>query len=393
MDGINLLLVFLLILCMISAWLYRQNCHMARQVEQQMQEKVRQAEVLNARNERYRALLRQSSDGIIVLDAENWRIQEANDRFKHIMGFEEAEVVWLHITDLAISADIVADLEEALAAGGSRRQQAFRRKDGQGITVEFSATQISYSGQQVIVATFRDITEYVRLQEALKKDIKTAGQVQRSLLPADLDAGPVSVRTIFEPHHLVSGDFFHYAFIKGGQILSGYVIDVAGHGLGTALQTSALNVLMQETYLMEVPLVDKVRWINQTVMRYFTEETFAAMLCFELDFEKQLLTLVPTGITGFFAATNARQGLIKTGGSLLGIVPELDITELQMPVQAGDTIYFVTDGILDLVEVNGLPADLDLRDFAAAVDWFNLLIKTSKRWDDASGLFIKLNAH
>ncbi len=393
MDWINLLLVFLLILCMISAWLYRQNCYMVRQVEQQMRETARQAEVFNARNERYRALLRQSSDGIIVLDAETWRIQEANDRFKHIMGFEEAEVVWLHITDLAISADIVADLEEALSTGESRRQQTFRRKDRQGITVEFSATQIRYSDQQVIVATFRDITEYVRLQEALKKDIKTAGQVQRSLLPADLDTGPVSVRTIFEPHHMVSGDFFHYTFMKGGHVLAGYVIDVAGHGLGTALQTSALNVLMQETYLMEIPLIDKVRWINQTVMRYFTEETFAAMLCFELDFESRILTLVPTGITGFFAATDAGQGLIKTGGSLLGIIPELDITEVQIPVKAGDAIYFVTDGILDLVEVNGLPADLNLRDFPTTVDWFNRLLKTNRRWDDASGLFIKLNGH
>jgi PAS domain S-box-containing protein len=392
MDSVNMLVVFLLILCVItSGWLYKRNRHMARLVEQQLQETVRQAEVFNSRNERYRALLRQSSDGIIVLDAETWRIQEANDQFRHIMGFEEAEVVWLHIKDLAISADIVADLEEALATGESRSQRNFRRKDGHGITVEFSATQISYRDQQAIVATFRDITEYVRLQEALKKDIKTAGQVQRSLLPADLDTGQVSIRTIFEPYHMVSGDFFHYTFIKGGHVLAGYMIDVAGHGLGTALQTAALNVLMQEAYLMEIPLVDKVRWINQTVMRYFTEETFAAMLCFELDFDSKILTLVPAGITGFFVASETSNGLVKTAGSLLGIIPELDITKVQMPVRAGDTIYFVTDGILDLVEVNGLPEDLDLRDFDSTANWFDLLIKASRRWDDASGLFIKLN--
>ncbi|HWR42570.1 PP2C family protein-serine/threonine phosphatase [Sporomusa sp.] len=386
------ILVFLLILCgMASGWLYKRNRQMARQVQQQLQETARQAEVFNGRNERYRALLRQSTDGIIVLDAENWRIQEANDQFRHIMGFEEAEVVWLHIKDLAISADIVADLEAALATGESRSQRHFRRKDGHGITVEFSATQISYSDKQAIVATFRDITEYVRLQEALKRDIKTAGQVQRSLLPADLDTGQVSVRTIFEPHHMVSGDFFHYTFIKGGHVLAGYMIDVSGHGLGTALQTAALNVLMQEAYLLEVPLIDKVRWINQTVMRYFTEETFAAMLCFELDFDSKILTLVPAGITGFFAASGAHHGLLKTGGSLLGIIPELDITEFLLPVKPGDTFYFVTDGILDLVEVNGFPDNMDLWDFDRTANWFNQLIKTSRRWDDASGLFIKLS--
>jgi serine phosphatase RsbU (regulator of sigma subunit) len=100
---------------------------------------------------------------------------------------------------------------------------------------------------------------------------------------------------------------------------------------------------------------------------------------------------VPAGITGFFVASETSNGLVKTAGSLLGIIPELDITKVQMPVRAGDTIYFVTDGILDLVEVNGLPEDLDLRDFDSTANWFDLLIKASRRWDDASGLFIKLN--
>lgn len=392
MGPIVSMLVFLLILCGVAVgWLYRRNHQLTKLVAQQSQETTRQAEVFNARNERYRALLRQSVDGIIVLDAENWRIQEANEQFRQIMGFHEAEVVWLHIQDLAISADIMTDLEQALATGENRGQRRFQRKDGQGITVEFSATRISYGNKMAIVATFRDITEHVRLQEALRKDVKTAGQVQRSLLPADLDTGQVSVRTIFEPHHMASGDFFHYTFIKDGQVLAGYMIDVAGHGLGTALQTAALNVLMQETYLMDRPLIDKVRWINQTVMRYFTEDTFAAMICFEFDFINRTLTLIPTGITGFFTASEKSNGLVKTGGSLLGIIPELDITELVLQVKAGDTFYFVTDGILDLVEVNNLPDSLDLRDFDNTTMWFNQLIKTSRRWDDASGLFIKLN--
>lgn len=392
MEQEVLMLVFLIILCGTAAgWLYSRTLQLTRLAAQHAQETTRQAEVLNARNERYRALLRQSSDGIIVLDAESWRIQEANERFRQITGFHEAEVVWLHIKDLAISADLMADLDQALATGEARAQRRFQRKDGHCVTVEFSATRISYSNTMAIVATFRDVTEHVRLQEVLKKDVKTAGQVQRSLLPADLDTGQVSVRTIFEPYHMVSGDFFHYTFIKGGQVLAGYMIDVSGHGLGTALQTAALNVLMQETYLMDWPLIDKVHWLNQTVMRYFTEETFAAMLCFEFDLVSRMLTLVPSGITGFFTASEAGSGLVKASGSLLGIIPDLDITELVYHVKAGDTFYFVTDGILDLVEVNCLPDSLDFRDFDNTTNWLRQLIKTSRRWDDASGLFIRLN--
>jgi hypothetical protein len=54
----------------------------------------------------------------------------------------------------------------------------------------------------------------------------------------------------------VSGDIYGYEWDKDNNILYAYIIDVMGHGIATAMQTSALRVLFQQAVGMNTSLAE-----------------------------------------------------------------------------------------------------------------------------------------
>ncbi|BBB91491.1 MAG TPA: SpoIIE family protein phosphatase [Methylomusa anaerophila] len=390
-------LVTLLIFLVVLYYLLRQRAKLSALLKDRTVEMSRQAEALSLSNNRYRSLMQQSADGLILVDPETWRVQEANERFAQILGYKEEEVIWLKIDELGIadkSYNIKTDLENVLLDGympSSLRH--FRSKDGKRVDVTLTASLVHYSEKSVIMTTMRDVTQQIQLQEALERDVKMAGQIQRSLLPADMDTEQVCIRTLFAPYHIVSGDFFSYLPIRDEAGIFGFIMDVSGHGVAAALQTSALNVLMQEMMVLDVPILDKLRQVNLMSMRYFSEEFYATMLCFEIDFRQKTVTVASAGMTGFLSYSDPANGLVKAGGSFVGLDREPDFVQQVLPIRSGDTFYFVTDGILDLLreerEEEGIKT-MELKQFDASVTWLSHVAGSERRWDDAAGVFIKI---
>jgi serine phosphatase RsbU (regulator of sigma subunit) len=80
--------------------------------------------------------------------------------------------------------------------------------------------------------------------------------------------------------------------------------------------------------------------------------------------------------------------VVKAPGSLVGICAEPDFSECTVPVQEGDTFYFVTDGLMDPVMER--PPD-SLRDFDRTMQELRSVAASESRRDDASALCIKIS--
>ncbi|HEY0005417.1 MAG TPA: PAS domain S-box protein [Pyrinomonadaceae bacterium] len=121
--------------------------------------------------ERYRALVEQSNDGIILFEAETKRILEANPALRNLLGYSPEEISALTIYDLVTTDREIVDrnigyvLEHGHHIVGERK---YRRKDGSLVDVEIAASRISYGGQEVLCTTVRDITERKRVREELE---------------------------------------------------------------------------------------------------------------------------------------------------------------------------------------------------------------------------------
>ena len=226
----------------------------------------------------------------------------------------------------------------------------------------------------------------VRLQNKLMTDnIRYAGSIQRGFLPADLDNEFLSICNIYQPHEHVSGDIFDYLWNDQTQTLSGYVADIMGHGVGTALQAMALRVLFRQAKEKRLSCGDTLRWINSKVSPYVAEDTFAAAIYFQIDFKRQILSFAVAGINHLFAWTAQQAGLISKPGIFLGLLPDPEYEEHEIAFQSGDVFLFLTDGLFDLItdrEALAVTTPDSIWSFLHA------LVAEHKGTDDASALKI-----
>jgi PAS domain S-box-containing protein len=143
-----------------------------RGVVRDITERVHAEQAMRESEERYRSLVEQSSDGIILIDPETKRILEANPSYQRLLGYSTSELAGLTLFDITRADEETIDfsIQSVLSKGhhfiGERQH---RRKDASMVNVEVSANIISYSGKKVICAVVRDITERKQAEQAMRQ--------------------------------------------------------------------------------------------------------------------------------------------------------------------------------------------------------------------------------
>ncbi|MBM7648219.1 HAMP domain-containing protein [Bacillus ectoiniformans] len=220
------------------------------------------------------------------------------------------------------------------------------------------------------------------------KHLVTTGNIQKEFLPAEQSNDHFAIKTIYSPSDYVSGDFYDYIWNKEEGKLYGYLIDVMGHGLSTALQASQLHVLFQQAYShSHLSIAEKVKWVNDHSMKFFSDDTFGAGICFEFNFKTNSLTYSSCGINYFLASTEEVQGLVKVEGALLGLSETMDFDERELSFSSGDHFYFLTDGILDILDLHSFDA---IRPFHSIYSQLQLASESNLVKDDASAICFKI---
>ncbi|HEV2903989.1 MAG TPA: PAS domain S-box protein [Pyrinomonadaceae bacterium] len=127
---------------------------------------------LNDNEERYRAVVEQTSEGLMLSDVETLRVIECNAAFAKMLGYTIPEALSLTAYDFKVDNREVID---ARAAGyrregtGTTGERRFRCKDGAILDVEINMTVIGYGGKDVFCTIVRDIRDRKRAEEALRR--------------------------------------------------------------------------------------------------------------------------------------------------------------------------------------------------------------------------------
>lgn len=132
----------------------------------------------------------------------------------------------------------------------------------------------------------------------------------------------------------------------------------------------------------------KLKWINQRVLRYFTDETYAAAIYFEFDFSRRVLRYATAGIYGFLASSDFLPPMVKQEGSLIGIVETPEYFEFTVPIHEGAAYYFMSDGIFD--QLSGIE-EFHFEDFEQTVHKLRDLAESPARRDDCSAVCIRIS--
>lgn len=339
-------------------------------------------------------LIDSSDEGICVTDLDGIIIR-TNQTFASFSGRAKDELLGTRICQscAAIFCEIEEhSLEPVLQKGTPIEFDAEIRLNGERTywLVSIRPYQDAEGKLIGLVRNFRNITERVRTQEVINRDLKLAGNIQRGFLPPPADHGRFRLETVFEPYHFVSGDVYDYVWDSERQLLTGYILDVMGHGLGTALQTAALRVLFRQAIQSNLTPCERLNWVNGRAMPYFAEDSFAAAFCFDLDFKQNVLTYSAAGINYFLAGTAARREIVSLPGAFLGMAENLDWEQKTLAIQQGDNIYFMTDGLFD--QIAGEADNLLALSFETACNAIQQRARSPERRDDASALCIHINS-
>lgn len=151
-------------------------------------ERRRAEEDLKEGEQRYRAVVEQAAEGILVIDVGTKRILEANAAYQDLLGYAPEEILRLTLYDMVPypreSMDCYVERVQGQRNYVSGERQ-HRRKDGSLVDVEVSANLISYGGKEAMCMVIRDITERKRTQWTLQ-EIREA---ERNRMARDLHDG------------------------------------------------------------------------------------------------------------------------------------------------------------------------------------------------------------
>ncbi|MDQ7097029.1 PAS domain S-box protein [Desulfosporosinus sp. PR] len=240
-----------------------------------------------------------------------------------------------------------------------------------------------------------DITEMINIEEKLYErerqtqlELSLAARVQQESLPPPFSGDKVRVSTIFESFSKVSGDFFNYKWFERQNKLCGYIIDVCGHGLATAMQTATFKMMLDNVLLTGERITENdLKIINRRIMPYLYEGSFVALLYYEFDLQAKVLKLISAGITLFLAINSEECSLVPLSGCYLGIIDDPDIEMVTVPIRPGEMYCMMSDGVSDLIELHGVSKQ---QGFKGYLDWLEKLADCPERNDDFSAVCIEI---
>jgi len=199
--------------------------------------------------------------------------------------------------------------------------------------------------------------QLVDTQEKLNREFADAAKYVRLMLPPPLH-GEEIVDWEFHPSTHLGGDGLGYRRIND-DLLAIYVLDVTGHGLGSALlAVTALELLRSRAAQMDfskpAQVVDR---LNRTFQMKDHAGKFFSVWYGVYSRSARQITYANAGHPPALLVTRNKDKteLIKTqpGGPVLGIMPEIDAPETTVDFTSASELYLFTDGLYELTDPKG----------------------------------------
>ena len=206
---------------------------------------------------------------------------------------------------------------------------------------------------------------------AIESDLQAASTLQLSLLPTVSDIHPCfSLDWLVLPSSFLAGDNLNY-FMMQDRYLVFYHLDVAGHGIPSALLSVTLNQLLSPQpgspmvrfdpkleLKRIVPPVDVVSELNRRFQPqgdgYFT------MIYGVLDTKTREIRLCQAGHpSALKIGTDRSITTVGDGGFPVGLWPDMTYDETVTTLKPGERLVLYSDGILECANLNDVRYSLD----------------------------------
>ena len=189
---------------------------------------------------------------------------------------------------------------------------------------------------------------------AIEEQMKLAQNIQLGLLPKS--SPPIEGYDIAGasfPAQSVGGDYFDFISLDEGRwaICLG---DVTGKGLPASLLMANVQATLRGQAIVSASPKECLTRANRLLFESTSAEKFVTLFYAILDHKNHRFWFCNAGHDHPYhvASTNAIRRL-KTGGLMLGVIPNYPFEEEETAVNQGDTIVITSDGVTEAANVNG----------------------------------------
>jgi serine phosphatase RsbU (regulator of sigma subunit) len=185
-------------------------------------------------------------------------------------------------------------------------------------------------------------------QERIKRELELGRQIQHDMLPhGALRLGLTEIKGVSVPAREVGGDFFNYFELASGQIAM-LVGDVSGKGVGAALLMANIQASLRTRLALGQNLAAVAEEIDQDIARNAPESLYATLFVGMLDPETRTFSYVNCGHHPQFLVRRAG-GLerMPSTGLPVGLLAGRGYRQVEVQLEAGDRLFFYTDGCVE----------------------------------------------
>lgn len=209
-------------------------------------------------------------------------------------------------------------------------------------------------------------TSLSQAYERIRKDMRSAAEMQRNLLPGTGSIANLRFEWLFCPSSIIGGDIFNFFPLDESHV-GFYHLDVSGHGIPSAMLSFTLSKILSPHPLRESPLKEAVADPPMYVLlppevvasrlnqRFQSEEDmYFTMVYCVFDGGSRQLQLTQAGHPSpILLKKGARAMAIGTGGFPIGALPDLEYETICLPLGEGDRLFLFSDGITECTNPAG----------------------------------------
>ena len=154
---------------------YEQLASVEQELRRQFDELARSRILLEESEARFHGVFNNANDGIYIHQSRGGapgRFMEVNDFLCSALGYTREELLAMDVKDVLSQAqqERAPDIDKVIAERGYNTfYSEFRRKDGSTFPGEVNVRRYQFSGEEVILAVARDITERRRAEQDLRQ--------------------------------------------------------------------------------------------------------------------------------------------------------------------------------------------------------------------------------
>jgi len=290
-----------------------------------------------------------------VITDKAFNIVYANASFCDTTGYSKEEVQGVKPNILKSNEHSVMfydNLRMTILAGMTWRGTfKNRKKNGSLYWEDASIFPIEVDGERMYVKTAVDVSNRQKMASEKEKDTMLASMIQTSLLPANLYNEDITIKGYYAPYENVSGDIYYWQALNDHQYCV-FLADVIGHGVGSALMTTAIIALV--TNLMNLnPAPDVVLGeLNNRIMDLFKTKDLSQINYFTaayllVDTREKMVQFSNCGHPKMYIVSNEGVEDIQEINFPVGLFADVEFSFANYNYTNDMELLIYTDGLIE----------------------------------------------